>query len=241
MLVSECIRRAYREANINVIGDAPSDDQNDEALGILNDFWRTVLGHEFGENLSEWPIPGSGCIPENLVSSNQGLTWYLQLVSNVRVIFALTGQPTTVKFPLNPKPGARISTVDMNSTSTDLTLDGNGRMIEGQTTLVDDVTNLTGKSWFYRDDLASWELIADMTIDGSLPLPNDFNDLFITYTALRLCGPNSVEPPPMTAEAYKNVLGRARARYRQEVPTAVADPRVNQSLQSPSSGASWFE
>lgn len=240
MLVSECISRAYREANINVIGDAPSDDQNDEALSILNSFWRTVLGHEFGENLVDWPVPGVGCIPESLVSSNQGLTWYLQLVANVRAILALTVD-TTLKFPLNPKPGARISTVDMNSTSVELTLDGNGRMIEGQTSLIDDVAALSNKSWFYRDDLASWELIAPLVVAGNLPLPSDFDDLFITYTALRLCGPNSVEPPPLTGEAYKAVLGRAKARYRQEMATAIADRRVSQSQQAGNFGVGWFD
>lgn len=240
MLVSECIRRAYREANINVIGDTPSNDQNTEALGILNAFWKTVLGHEFGENLTEWPVPATGCIPDSLVSSNQGLTWYLQLVANVRVLLGITVD-TTLTFPLNPRPGARISTIDTGSTSATLTLNGNGRLIEGQTQLVDDVTNQAGKSWFYRDDLASWEPIVDMELANSLPLPADFDDLFITYAALRLCGPNGADPPEMTAVAYKDVLGRARARYRQEMATAISDPRVNQTLQSPMGGVSWFE
>lgn len=243
MLVSEALRLAYRDANINVIGDQPSDDQNDEALTILNNFWRTIVGHEFGENLVDWPVPpvaGQSCIPDNLVSSNQGTTWYLQLVANVRVILALTAS-TTIKFPQDPRPGARVSTVDMNSSSVTLTLDGNGRMIEGQTSLVDDVTNLAGKSWIYRDDLASWELVDDLALTDELPLDPAFDDLFLTYTAIRLCGPNSMAVPPATVEAYKAALTRAKARYRQEAATAVADPRVSESRQTfPASVNGWF-
>lgn len=245
MLVSECITAAYREADATTVGDAPSDAEKAEALVLFNNFVLRLFGTEFGENLLDWPVPpptGQTCVPDNLVSPNMSSTWYDTPRTNSRLLVNINAE-TTVKMPASPNDGSQIMIVDVGSSSVDLTLDGNGRLVSGQTSAIDTPQALNGQRYFYRADLASWELVEELDADDELPLVADWNDLFVTYLAIRLAPRNAQETTQETATVYKDLLAKARRRYRQEQPIAVNDPRVSEGLHSFSGfGArdSWF-
>lgn len=244
MLVSECINAAYREADATTIGTDPTDDENAEALSLFNNYVLRLFGTEFGENLQDWPVPpptGQRCVPDNLVSPDMSGTWYLVPSINRRLLLAVTSD-TTIKFPATPNDGAQIMLVDVGSTGVNLTLDGNGRLISGQTAQVDTPQALSGRRYFYRADLASWELVEELELNDDLPLVNDWNDLFVTYLAIRLAPRNAQKTTEETATIYKDLLAKARRRYRQEEAIAVADPGISESRQNVSWGVrDWFD
>lgn len=235
MLVSDAIQAAYREANIIVIGDEPTADETAEALSRLNDFRVKLFGSEFGENLEDWPVPpanGDTAIPDNLVSPDYGSTWYLTPKQNSRLLVNIS-TAQTIKFPASPNDGARMMIRDVGSTGVNLTLDGNGRLIEGQATLVETPAILNGAQWFYRADLASWERVEDLAVDDELPLPDEYNDLFICYLAIRLSPRHSQVASEDTKSLFNALLKQAKARYRQEQAVSVTpSSRVSESEQS---------
>lgn len=236
MLASEAISAAFREADVTTIGTEPTDDEYAEGLSLLNSFIVRLFGTEFGENIDDWFVPppasqGVG-VPDNLVSPDMGDTWYLAPRNNSRLLLA-TQAAYTIKFPENPRAGAQIAAVDVGSNSTNITLHGNGRLIQGQPYLTDTPQAFSGKRWFYRDDTASWELVQSVGLNDSLPLVADFDDLFITYLAIRLAPRNAQKTTEETAKVYMDLLKKARNRYRQEADIAVLpEQRTTQSEQS---------
>lgn len=238
MLVRDAITAAYREADIVTLGNEPTDEEFEEALSRLNDFRRSLFGTELGENLEDWPVPNTNGIPDALVSPNISTTWYLAPRTNSRLLAKLTSA-ITIKFPENPTDGSRVAFVDVGSSSVDVTLDGNGRLIEGQSALIDTPQTFSGKLWFYRADLASWEAVDDLALGDSLPLPAEYNDLFICYLAIRMSPRNAQTASDDTKRLYAMLVARAKARYRQTKATAIADPRASEGLDSFGRG-SWF-
>lgn len=248
MDVSTAIRRGFRRGNIITIGSQPNAAESAEGLELLNSFWRKLLGTEIGENLISWPVPpeANGRQPPSwlplLTDTVSASTWWLYPIQNARLLTKITAA-TTIYFPANPDDGARMAVRDIGSSAVQLTLSGNGRLIEGQATLVEETaTAFNGRSWFYRDDLASWEPVQDMTLaDVSMPLPAEFDDMWINYLAIQLAPSNSQDAAAEVVDTFKADLARAKARYSQRQAVAVNDPRVSQSTQSFGDGSlDWF-
>lgn len=250
MLVSECISAAFREADVTTIGTEPTADEYAEGLLLLNAFVTRLFGTEFGENIQDWPVPpptassiSSAGVPDNLVSPNLSSTWYLVPSINTRLLLKTTAT-LTIKFPEQPFDGSQVAIVDVGSTSTEITLSGNGRLIDGQTSLFDTPQAFSGKRWIYRADIASWTLVATLGLNDTLPLVADFDDLFVTYLAIRLAPRNAQKTTEETAKVYTELLMKARRRYRQEQPISVTpDARVSQSEQSygMTGARDWFD
>lgn len=249
MLVSAAISAAFREADVTTIGTDPTDAEFAEGLTLLNSYITRLFGTEFGENIEDWFVPprtgqslSTPSLPDNLVSPDLSSTWYLMPRSNTRLLLSTTAA-TNIKFPENPRDGSQIAVVDVASNSVDITLNGNGRLIEGQVSLVDTPQAFAGKRWFYRADLASWEPVEALGLDDTLPLVADFDDLFITYLAIRLAPRNAQKTTEETAKVYTDLMKKARTRYRQEQDIAVTpDRNVSQTEQAYGmTGASdWF-
>lgn len=240
MLVSEAITAGYREADIITIGTEPTDDEYEEALGRLNDFRLKLFGSEFGENLEDWTVASTvQGLPDNLVSPNMGETFYLCPRVNSRILVTVNAD-TTIKFPENPTDGSRIMFRDVNSTSVEVTLDGNGRLIDGQSTQVDTPQAFNARQWFYRADLASWQVVSTLGLNDTLPLPEEYNDLFICYIAIRMSPRSAQTASDATKQLFGALLKQAKARYRQTQAIAVADPRISTSLDSFGNGQGWF-
>lgn len=203
-----------------------------EGLIMLNNVRGGFYGQVLGEDLADWPIPPLSNelgVPETLVSHDYSSLWYNTPRVNSRLLINIPAGTVAyvINFPQDPSPGARIAIVDLGSKVTSITLNGNGKLIQGQQNFSGSTPGqLSGKSWFYRDDLASWELIQDLTLTDNLPLPASFNDLFIVGTAMRLAPRQGVDVDKNSQAVLVEQLKRAKARYKQYVPVAVIDRRT---------------
>jgi hypothetical protein len=142
---------------------------------------------------------------------------------NTRII-ADSSEAQTLYLPPDQQDGSRIALIDPGSRlgGAPITLDGNGRTIEGQATVTINTPG-ANMTWFYRADLGNWALLSELTgaEDEEFPFPYEFDDYFITRTAMRInprfgrsLGEASVVELEMT-------LRKLRARYRQpvDIPT----------------------
>lgn len=75
-------------------------------------------------------------------------------------------------------PYSRLATVP-------LTIDGNGRPIEGAASVLLNV-NGTFREWFYRADLAAWVKLSSLDVDDDNPFPAAYDTMFIISLAMRL-------------------------------------------------------
>jgi hypothetical protein len=102
-----------------------------------------------------------------------------------------------------------------NLATHNLTLDGDGMLIDGTATKVLS-TNGVAVEYFFRADLAEWVVVSEIDIDSELPFPNEYDDLFISLLALRLNPRYGVQTRGETAEAVKRGITKMRSRYRQK-------------------------
>jgi hypothetical protein len=235
MLATQAIERAYRQAAIKRIGASFTSDEYNEGLDHLNGFIDSLFGAEIGEQLTDVQVPliqrttndpnanfNQG-FPSNLTNIDQpigavedtSVDQYV-LAPNSRVLNRIT-TPQTVFFPQNPQDGARISIVNTGATAT-MTLDGNGRRIDGANT-ASFLSSGTQITYFYRADLGEWKPITQLTLTDTLPLPAEFDRLLICGTAISLTALDEINPTQGTMFIYNRLLARAKERYYQRVAT----------------------
>lgn len=218
-LVSDIIRDAYRESNINAIGVSPTDAQKDEALRLLNRILLSVYGNEEGDQLQPFPLG------RNNVERPQDWPWYDQnplndwfVPLNVRLMLNLE-EPQSLYLHPQPQDGARVGLIDKsgNIATNVVTIYGNGRTILGAETLTLNV-NGTNVEYLYRDDLGDWLKVTPLEYDDTWPFPMEFDDFFVVGLAMRINPRNGAAVDAQSVEAYKRGLGQFRARYHQMVP-----------------------
>lgn len=233
MLVQQAIDRAYREAAIKRIGDTPTVDEYNEGLDRLNGFVDSLFGAEIGTLLTDVQIPllqrtatnpnanfNQG-FPSNLTGLDQPIgamedsrVEQYVLTPNSRVLNRITA-PTTAFFPQYPQDGARVAVVNTGASAT-LTLDGNGRRINGADTQAF-LTTSPNVTYFYRADLGEWKPIANLALTDELPLPSEFDRLIIGGTAISLTALDEIQPTSGMMFMYDRLLKRCKERYYQRV------------------------
>lgn len=173
-----------------------------EGLDILRSFIRSLYGYEVGEGFTE-----------TLLSDRK--YYNNETPSNHRVILDNTSAET-VTLPEFPEDGARFAVLkrDSSLSAVNVTLDANGRTIEGATskTLSD---AYLAKEWFYRADLGDWILISSLDADSESPFPYEFDDFLILSLAVRISPSAGVSTAPETMEYLRQQKSKLRARYRQ--------------------------
>ena len=182
-LLSSIIADAYRESNLIAIGRDPSTAQVTEGLRLLNALLTAVLGDEAGEPLNDWPLGDYGReIADTDISPQQRIRPNIN-----RRLLALNEEAVTIYFTPTPQDGSRMSILDLfgRLNTYPVTIDANGRTIEGSATLTLD-TNGLSREWFYRADLGNWVAISSLVETDEMPYPADFDMFFITYLAMRL-------------------------------------------------------
>jgi hypothetical protein len=214
--IRQIVTDSYREDGILAVEEAPSAEQLTEGLRRLNSLYRSLFGNELGEPLKtiNYGIAGltnAYAKAEDLSSDVDSM----YLSSNYRVILNVDSVVTLFLNP-NPQAGARVSIVDNgeNLATYNLTLNGNGRQIE-DTASVTLSTNGVSREWFYRDDLANWVRVTDLTADDDSPLPEEFDDFLVTLLAFRLHPRYGAQTSPEMTEVLKRMKKQFKARYRQ--------------------------
>lgn len=225
-VISSIITDAYRESNIIPIGAVPTDAMNTEALRLYNGIVAGIWGTDVGELLRDWPLGDFGRDPENPLTGYYPLfdyRWTKGPPINARLI-ASNSEAMTVDFTGLPQDGARMSILDPYGrlATVPVTLNGNGRTIEGQPTLLLD-TDGTSTTWFYRADLGDWVKISTLALTDDNPFPIDFDQLFVCRLAIRINPRFGRQLDPLTAEVLQVVSRDFKARYINSQPLDVDD------------------
>ncbi len=204
-LVGDIITAAYRESNLIPVVATPTSWQQAEALGRLNTTVSSTVGFEVGKELKDITVGGQ------FDQSSLLTSW---IPENVRLVLNLSSSLT---LNLDPRPyeGQRFAIVDVlnNLSTASLTLNGNGRTLELDTSEVFDSDGFYGQ-WLYRADIANWTRISDLAIDDDLPFPSEFDDYFIVSLALRINPRFAQSLSQESAMALQRQREQIRARYR---------------------------
>lgn len=213
--VSEIITQAYRESNLIPVGATPDDSEMTEGLQILNRYVKSLFGSEMGEPLETIALGKKNITtPDNVVLyMDDLLTYYVP--ENTRVQANLLSA-TTINLCPNPKDGSRVAVIDNseNFATYPLTIIGNGRQIEGETSVVLN-TNGVIRQWFYREDLGQWNRLTDLTLTDVSPFPDEFDDLLILGVQRRINPRAGAQAAPESVQYYTDILRKFKARYRQ--------------------------
>jgi hypothetical protein len=224
-LVSTIITQAFRESNILALRKAPNAEQSAEALFLLNGIFAGIYGGDAGEGLTDWPLGVYGRespnYDDNALNFNKRERDHPPI--NQRLI-ATNEQARTVWLTPYPQDGSRMGIADPFSrlATVPITLDANGRTIEGAASIV---LNTDGAftEWFYRADLASWVKLTGVIETDEMPFPQKFDNFFMILLAIRLNPRYGRELDAQSQVIFKQQRREFVARYLQSRPLEILD------------------
>lgn len=217
-LVRTIISDGLREGGILPLGGTPDAASEAEGLRKISSIVSSLIGAELGENLTSISYGKNGVTTQEGLKADEKTSLDSSYVpSNSRIIANLEGASTLFLNPA-PRPGARFAVIDAsgNFSSRALTVNANGRKIENAASLSLATDSLV-REWFYRDDLADWVRVTDLTLDTAVPFPAEFDELLVTMLAIRLNPRYGQAIAPETKEVLSRWRTLFRARYRQTV------------------------
>lgn len=202
--VSTIITDAYRESNLVSQYSTPNATEVAEALRRLNSLVLSSIGNEVSDGLCDINIGGT---------YDQSELCDTVIPVNSRLVLNLSAA-TSLALSHSPQDGQRLAYVDAADTlgTHSLTLDGNGRTIDGSSSLVLNTNGASGQ-FMYRADLADWVEITNLVEADQMPFPADFDDYFVTMLAMRLNPRHSATIDAASMEALKRSRRQLIARY----------------------------
>jgi hypothetical protein len=231
----DIIVQSLRETNIIAIDSNPSPSEAQEGVDRLQSLVLSVLGNECGYIMEDWVIGNAGMGNPLSVTQPSGYDLSTASVASYtvrpqsRLVVDLSAAQTLDLDPM-PQDGQRFSVVDVGGdfATYNLTLNGNGRRIEGATSLTLS-TNSVSSQWLYRADKSNWVAIEPLDIESEMPFPPDFDDYFIISLAMRLnprYGVNLNEASAMRLAQQKSqfVARYSQSRLRVSAPGYTGDP-----------------
>lgn len=223
-LVSSLISDAYRESNTLALGKAPNANQTTEALRLYNALIAGIYGGDAGEILTDWPLgtfdrDPNGC--DYILPYSDRRLHHPPI--NQRLI-AVNETAATVWLTTRPQDGARMGVADPFGRLSDvpLTIDGNGRTIEGTPSIVLNTDGIF-REWFYRADLAQWVRLTDLEADDENPFPKAFDNMWLIMLAMRLNPRYGRTLDEQSVAALKRNQQLFVARYLQSRPLEIDD------------------
>lgn len=221
-LISSLITDAFREGNILPLGIAPNANQTTEALRLHNQNISSVYGSDAGENLTDWPLGSFDADEPGFVDPRA--PYAVQRPPINQRLIATNAAALTAYLTPYPQDGSRMGIVDPfgRLAAFPVTLDANGRTIEGTPTKLLNVNN-TAQEWFYRADKGDWVKLTALIAGDENPFPNEFDIFFSIGLALRLNPRYGREMDPQTATVFKAVRTQFVARYLQSRPLQIDD------------------
>lgn len=223
-LVSQLITDAYRSANLININTSPTSAESTEALRLLNRIINELFGNEVGQPYEEVPV-GRGSTRYAVLPSVNFAEDYsgYYIPENVRLSCTLTAA-TSVILPPNPQNGARFAVIDLpgNLATYNLTVNGNGRNIEGAATLTLS-TNSLNREWLYRADTGNWARLADLATSDPSPFPSRHDTFIILSLAQRLMPANDQGMSAEMVDTFRRVRSKFLADYSMKTFTPSED------------------
>lgn len=221
-LISSIISDAYRESNILPLVKAPSAPQITEALRLLNGLFSSIYGDEAGESLQDWPLGNFG--RESPAYNLEFTEYNINRPTINRRLIAVNEEAKTVYLTLYPQDGARMGIADPfgRLATVPVTLDANGRTIEGSPNLLLD-TNGTFTEWFYRADLGDWVKLTSKVAADEMPFPADFDNFFVILLAMRINPRYGRTLDEQSLAIFRSEKRKFVARYLQSMPLEILD------------------
>lgn len=216
----DIITDAYRESNIIGMGVQLTDGQKTEGLRRLNAVVSSVLGFEVGEKLHDWQVGTLNQSQPNWFNGDWSLACWHRPQANVRLVVS-SAVAVELFLPTKISDGARIGLTNPagNLAAHPVTLNANGRTIEGAASIVLDTDDLQTE-WFYRADLSDWVRRELLTIDGDFIYPAEFDDAFVTMLAMRVNPRYGRAISAETAAWMDRSVTMLKSRYHQKTVTA---------------------
>lgn len=229
--IRQIVIDAYREGGLVQAGLTPDSEEFDEGLRKLQDIVDSLYGFEAGDQLITLsygsPVGGNSYAKYEDLSSYIDSTY---LPQNTRLMVH-ADSATELFLPPVPDDGARFSVVDVgdNFATNNVTVNGNGRYIEGGTTATLS-TDRENKTWFYRADLGEWVLISDLTENSQNPFPRVYDDYLIMLLAMRMNPRYQATTAQETMMFFRRLERKFKAQYRQKHEVAVEEGlrRINE-------------
>lgn len=259
-LASDIVQQGFREINVIAAGTQPPTALATEGLQRLNSLVRGLYGTVMGELLQDWNVPAAqrtapvaANFPQlpypqgldgNLLSLPVSYDAPSQVTPypprNSRIVFADTVD-TTVFFPEAPDDGSRMGVIQgaTGPAGVTLTLDGNGRSIDGARTF-EAVTPLNHMRWLYRADIGDWRPMAQLLATDEMPFSSDMDAFFRAALAVSQAPGYDKTCSTETLNTYKDGMSAFRARYKQAGTTTYGAGQIPNSQQSYVSGRWWY-
>lgn len=213
--VTKIIDKAFRASNITGTGQSPNTNEQTEALELLKPFVKSVFGNEAGDDFVDMAIGSEGIErPTNFPwyeTVPDGNDWFVP--ENYR-LFVNTAEPVTLYLHPQPDDGARFAIRDMqnNFSTNNITLVGNGRLIDGATSVTLSTDGEAGE-WFYNADTGNWVKYADLELANQFPFPEEFDDYFVMALAMRINPQYGKTLDPQAIQFYNRSKRQLQARY----------------------------
>lgn len=207
---------AFRESALLKDWENPTRLQFEGAVTRLTKIISGVYDYEVGQPLADWNL---GSANRDYVERDTGDRAYRYAPPENSRLIANNTSAQTVWLPSDPGNGSRIGIVNPLGTLATyaVTLDGNGRSIEGATS----VAPTTDTEWMYRADEGDWVKITALTSASTMPFPDKFDDYFIIMLAKRL-NPKYGGMSHMDSERrLAEVRSKLRSTYSQVVNTPI--------------------
>lgn len=216
-LVSSIIQKAFRETNIIPLGASPSTAQSAEALDHLNSLVLSTVGREAGDELTDLNFGGEARFDQ----SDYVNEW---VEDDTRLVLNLD-TAETVKLDPRPYEGQRFAVVDVANTldTYNLTVDPNGRKIEGSPDDLVLSTEGLDRQWLYRSDTGNWVKISTLATSDEMPFPTEYDPYFIIMLAARLNPSYGLTLAPETVKMLGRAKSSLNARYRKKDYVAPTD------------------
>lgn len=135
---------------------------------------------------------------------------------NTRAVVTTGG--LTIYLPDEPCDGTRIQVIDAGAdfSGDSVTIDRNGRLLEGSAANITAATEGYSRTWFYRADLADWTYWDEaLALEDTFPFPAATEDAFAIILAYRLSPSNGLAMTAESQAALQRAASTLRTRYRQ--------------------------
>ena len=223
-LISSLITDAYRESNMLPLGRDPTPNQATEALRLYSAILNAIYGGDAGERLQDWPL---GTFDRDPTDIEYQIPYTDEQIHHPPInqrLIAVNTQAMTIWLTLHPQDGSRMGIADpFNRLATvPITLDGNGRPIEGAASILLN-TSGTFREWLYRADLAAWVRITELEATDENPFPKAYDTMFIILLAMRLNPRYGRALDALSVAMLKKNQREFIARYLQSRPLEIDD------------------
>lgn len=238
-LVSSIIRQGFREGNTIAKGQPLDADEIDEGMTKLQSLVSSAYGNEVGEILFPWPLGNYGRTQDSKMWISEQQLRFPQINST---LVAVNEEAIEVHLPTSPSDGARMQIIDPYGrlAAFPVTLQGNGRTIEGAADMLLNVNGMN-RTWIFRMETGNWVRITDLDYDGVFPFEREYDDYFVIALAIRIAPSYEQSMSKESLARYKDIKRQFIARYLQSAPLQI-DPSISfGTLQSYNNWANnWY-